>query len=282
MNYHFTFLPFFSLLLLLLSCDNEESDLLIDPADADALSRVLAMPDGADRRPGDLPQPTNTTTAPTASSRITDLQSSNGSTTPLVFDYANTDDDLAGCYVQVDGAGDYFIVPYAQSAGNSGQLSLPIGIPTNVDEGTFDVIFSVFNQNGEASQPIYTTINVLRLGTGSLQISMSWDNTTDQDLHVTDPNGETIFYLERTSVSGGQLDRDDLDGYGPENIFWTDDAPDGDYTIVVNQYSGRADTNFYITVSGAGGGQTFSGSNSVVSPRSMVTTFTKDGNRLIF
>lgn len=268
-------------LILISGCKKDEPvDGLIDPADANALSRVLILPDGNAWEDGTPPSSTQTSTTPAVQNFVTNLTSSNGSTTPLSFGYANTNNDLAGCYVQIDGAGNYFTVPYTQTAGNSGQLSLPLGIPTNVDEGEFDVNFCVYNSDGEVSNVVSTTVNVLRLGTGSIQISLSWDNDSDQDLYVTDPNGETIYYSNDISATGGELDRDDVDGYGPENIFWVDGAPDGEYRVEVDPFSGPSPTTFYVTVNGFGSSRSFNGvtDNEAVS----VVTFQKTGERLEF
>ncbi|MCP9235988.1 YfaP family protein [Lewinella sp. JB7] len=273
---------FFALILLtnLFSCDKKEEE-FVDPSDPDALSAVLILPDGNVRQDGAPPPPTAAASAPSVTNRIPELISSNGSTTPLAFNYANAADDLAGCYVQIDGAGNYFIVPYNQASGSSGQLSLPLGLPTNVLEGTFRVNFSVFNNAGEVSNTATASVVVLRLGTGVVQISLSWDDTSDQDLHVTEPDGTTISYLNDYSDSGGQLDRDDLDGFGPENIFWDNDAPDGEYRVQVDHYSGPGPTTFYVTVSGGGVSRSFSG-RTFQDERVDVVTFTKRGGSISF
>jgi hypothetical protein len=79
----------------------------------------------------------------------------------------------------------------------------------------------------------------LKYGYGDVQVTLTWNNTSDLDLWVTDPYGEKIYYLNSTSASGGQLDVDDINGYGPENIFWpTGGAPEGRYTVQVDYYSG--------------------------------------------
>jgi hypothetical protein len=59
-----------------------------------------------------------------------------------------------------------------------------------------------------------------------LRCSLSWFNYDDLDLHVTEPNGNEIYYSRKISpTSGGQLDVDMNAGTGTtrsavENIFW--------------------------------------------------------------
>ena len=103
----------------------------------------------------------------------------------------------------------------------------------------------------------------LQYGYGAIQITLTWDNTADLDLYVTDPTGETIYYVNPTSASGGQLDVDDIDGYGPENIFWTAGTVlSGNYSVEVNHFSGASPTNFDIRMDVFGEVQFFSGSIS--------------------
>lgn len=190
--------------------------------------------------------------------------------------------NIGGCYVQIDGAGNYFTLPYSTISNSSGDLKLPIGIPTNVDEGQFCVNFSIFDTKGLVSNVVTTCVDILRLGTGAIQISLSWNNSTDQDLYVTDPNGDVIFYDNYSSRSGGELDRDDVNGFGPENIYWLENAPDGTYTVRVNDYDfSPFATTFYVTVSGPNQSQSFEGQTQNGSTTNVVT-FRKDGNQLRF
>ncbi len=73
-----------------------------------------------------------------------------------------------------------------------------------------------------------------------LQVLLFWDTDgTDVDLHVTEPSGEIINYTNPvSSKSGGRLDRDDTDGYGPE-IFSLGAAPAGQYEIAAHYYGDR-------------------------------------------
>ncbi len=73
-----------------------------------------------------------------------------------------------------------------------------------------------------------------------LQVLLFWDTDgTDVDLHVTEPSGEIVNYTHPvSSTTGGRLDRDDTDGYGPE-IFSLGAAPAGVYEIAAHYYGDR-------------------------------------------
>lgn len=269
-------------LLLINNCNCGKENMLINPSNANELSQVLIMPNGTLNNSGNPPSPSNDNNAPEATSSVSSVNSSNGSTTPLNFNYDNVNGNLGGCYVQIEGANNYFTIPYGGSSGSDGALQVPIGIPTDVDQGEFCVNFCVFDNNGLISNIVSSCVNVLRLGTGALQISLSWNNETDQDLYVTDPNGEILYYQSASSITGGVLDRDDTDGFGPENIFWLENAPDGIYNVSVNDFEGLGALNtFYITVSGPNQTRNFTGStqngNTVDAVR-----FAKSGDNLSF
>lgn len=88
-------------------------------------------------------------------------------------------------------------------------------------------------------------------GTGDIQITLVWEGNVDVDLWVTDPSGERIYWEHTSSVSGGELDRDNLCPIEPglsENIYWgKDEAPPGDYKIQVNHFDscGTATRAYY-------------------------------------
>jgi len=86
--------------------------------------------------------------------------------------------------------------------------------------------------------------NGIRLGTGDVQFTLTWGSTADLDLHVVDPDGDEIFYADRTSSSGGELDVDSNGGCGQvsstpvENVFWPEgESPEGTYDVVVAYYA---------------------------------------------
>ena len=184
--------------------------------------------------------------------------------------------------MQIEGANVYFNIPFTGTSNASGNITLPVGLPTNVLEGNFRINFCVYDRSGRVSQQVSNGISVLRLGTGALQISLSWDTATDQDLHVTDPSGKLIYWSSKYSSTGGQLDRDDLDGYGPENIFWTENAPDGTYKVQVHDYDYTSTPNNYVvTVNTPTGGKTYLG-QTVRGSKNDVVTLTKQGDNYTF
>jgi hypothetical protein len=274
--------------MMAVSCKKDNNggnaNALVNPADANALSAVLVMPSGSQRGNGNPPNTSSGTQVPTVNYLFNLVLSSNGATIPLLYNYANVTGNIAGFYVQVAGAASYYSVPYAGTgaSGSSGQLQLPIVLPTNVDSGQFCIKFWIYDNSGRVSNATQICINVLRLGTGALQISLSWNNTSDQDLHVIDPNNEEIFYSHKTSLSSGRLDRDDTNGYGPENIYWLNNAPDGIYKVKVRDYSGvNAGTTCYVTVSAPGKSKSFT-VRTINGNQADVVTISKTGTNYSF
>ena len=106
-----------------------------------------------------------------------------------------------------------------------------------------------------------TCVQGVCVGTGALRITLTWSQAGDMDLHVRTPSGSVISYRNR-SADGGQLDRDDTAGTGPENVFWTAAPPPGAYAICVDPYGVRSPTNYSVAVVLGSAVQTFTGSRS--------------------
>ena len=67
------------------------------------------------------------------------------------------------------------------------------------------------------------------------------------DLRVMPPCGTEVFY-GRTSACGGVLDRDDITGTGPENIFWSTSPARGSYRVCATPYNIRGTTNWTLRI----------------------------------
>lgn len=82
-------------------------------------------------------------------------------------------------------------------------------------------------------------INGVEVKVGDPQFTLIWDSRADIDLHVLEPGGSHIFWEERNGARGGELDVDDVDGFGPENINWVQGkGPPGEYRWYVHYYGG--------------------------------------------
>ncbi|MBT8307696.1 MAG: hypothetical protein KJN85_12220, partial [Maribacter sp.] len=125
----------------------------------------------------------------------------------------------------------------------------PLEIAPNCINSMLDAAGLLAGQAEELRQSLSEIIALarggLQTGDGDVKFTLTWNNDTDLDLYVTEPSGEVIWYGNKLSGTGGQLDRDDLDGEGPENIFWpTGYARTGTYRVEVKMYSGNKDTVF--------------------------------------
>jgi hypothetical protein len=74
------------------------------------------------------------------------------------------------------------------------------------------------------------------VGNGVLRFTLTWDNNSDMDIHVTPPGCTQTIAYNNLSACGGTLDRDDIYYTGPENIFWLTSAPRGRYNICISPY----------------------------------------------
>ncbi len=115
-----------------------------------------------------------------------------------------------------------------------------------------------------ATQPL----QVVQVGTGDVQVSLSWSTAADVDLHVVDPSGAEIYFAQPQAQSGGVLDLDSNAGCAAdetrnENVTWpVGGAPVGTYRVLVDYWSNCevAETPYVVTVRLKGQSpQTFSG-----------------------
>jgi hypothetical protein len=64
------------------------------------------------------------------------------------------------CYVQVEGASDYFEIAGSSNDAESGTIIIPIEVPPEVDTGDFFAYSCIVGANGSVSNPVRTTVNV--------------------------------------------------------------------------------------------------------------------------
>ena len=117
--------------------------------------------------------------------------------------------------------------------------------------------FQVQDSNGFVGQEFIVELDPQDVGSGELQVSVSWDQPTDVDLFLQEPSGNVIFFDNVESPTGGMLNLDsnpacNIDGLNNENIIYPDSTPpSGTYQVAVNYYDNcsiEEPTNYVVTV----------------------------------
>ena len=119
----------------------------------------------------------------------------------------------------------------------------------------------VFVARAGSTIPIKFRIEEGAVSQSDVEVTLTWDNAGDMDLHVIDPTGFHIYFGDPVSPSGGQLDADNTSGFGPETISWpTGAAPAGAYQVSVAYFSGEVSPiNFTVAITANGATQTYQG-----------------------
>lgn len=210
--------------------------------------------------------------APTITSVYGNTSILEGGSNPISIETSNTIKELL---IGVEGVQGFYTVP-ANALKSTEIIHLVVLLfSQELEKETFIIVVALRDNSGLVS--LHETITVTRItaGTGTLQISCSWDKPNDVDLHLIEPNGTEIYYNNEESDNGGVLDIDsnadcDLDNINNENISYSAESivEAGTYTVMVDLYSNcdvAGNTNFSVTAIYKGGLVTAkSGSNPYV------------------
>jgi hypothetical protein len=196
-------------------------------------------------------------------------------------------DQFSVVIIAVNGRTDYY------------QLTLPSGVTTadlvitlaqQIPTTSFTLNVAAGASATTIGPYVSQLVGLVTVGTGDVQVSVSWNTAADVDLHVVDPSGEEIYYGNPTATSGGELDLDSnaacgTDGPRNENVTWpTGTAPSGTYTVRLDYWSNcsATSTDYIVTVHVTGhAAQTFtgtftgSGDAGALGAGTQITTFTK-------
>jgi hypothetical protein len=181
---------------------------------------------------------------------------------------------ISEIYVSVEGVEYYYSVSpttaqsssasqgVSRAASSTGNYSLVILFSQNLNR-SFTIQVSARLDDGSLTSVYSAEIRHIAAGTGSLQVSLSFDNEKDIDLYLVQPDGEVIYYGNRGSydeedgqITGYGLDIDSnadcyIDGVNNENIFYSsENIQSGKYEVWVNMYNNcdlSIPTNWVIT-----------------------------------
>lgn len=141
----------------------------------------------------------------------------------------------------------YFVVPIMASSGDntSTVVDLQMLISRQSAE-SYVIALSVTDDEDNYSEYEYIEVDLQEAGIGELQISLTWDQLNDVDLHLIQPDGQHIYYGSRYSSNGGWLDLDSnpacsIDEVNNENIFYGDEEgitiQNGVYEVLVDLWA---------------------------------------------
>ena len=141
--------------------------------------------------------------------------------------------------VQIDGIGNFVSddegkIRFPETSDNTYEAAIKKEgfVPAIVP---FDIVAGTIFQNRISVSPI--------LDMKYMRIALDWgEKPKDLDAHLTKKNGYHISYRQKHSSADGKamLDRDDMDGEGPETITVEDPGEEDVYTYFVQDFTNRS------------------------------------------
>ena len=191
---------------------------------------------------GGVPRPTGGGPTITASGHLTIVNGGTAtlhvtSATPFETVYVAGSGPISELFIPVTG---YFAIPLPAPTTSADLL---ITFPQVLPNDTFALYVCAADEEGKVGSVAEKSFHALFVGTGDIQVTAQWNTDSDVDLHVVDPQGTEIYWSNRQSPSGGELDLDSnagcsIDGVRNENITWgVGAAPQGTYTVRLDYWS---------------------------------------------
>lgn len=200
--------------------------------------------DTVDYNSGTVPLPTTTSSLKVSGNS----QALPGGSSIFTISYTKT---IRYFYIRIDGVNGYYIVrpksPVVDINEYIYQMTLIFSQKFNK---SIIIYISAQTTDGENTTEFPTTINYHQAGTGALQVSLSFSNAKDIDLHVFTPSGEHYYYghkggyiTENDTTTRFGLDVDsnagcNIDNINNENITFPESMLEtGIYKVYVNMYA---------------------------------------------
>ncbi len=138
---------------------------------------------------------------------------------------------------------------------------MPNGAPITTQQEVTMYVAAV-DVDGRVSDYATRQLNLMPVGQGDVEVTLTMSRPTDLDLYVVDSSGTTVYYGNTESFTGGHLDLDANAacsgnmGVNTEHVFWpTGGAPAGTYTVRVAHFEScvnGAPIDYRVTVRNCG------------------------------
>jgi hypothetical protein len=191
---------------------------------------------------------------------------------------AGADSDVRGLYIAFHDYPGHFFLPATVDT-ELGQIAVagvegsevifgldaalgPRGEPVTGAPRDVTMYVAAVDVEGRVSPYVQRPLRIMPVGTGDVEVTVTMTRSTDLDLYVIDPSGNTIYYGNTEAASGGQLDLDanaacsSNMGVDNEHIYWPSGAaPAGTYTVRVAHFEsciGGEPFEYRVTVENCG------------------------------
>lgn len=225
-----------SLILLTTACKKDEEDTTNYNLKSDYFNV-----DNATFVENEYPAASGGTSAPSIDNVNGNASIIPGGSNPIAL---NSSSEVSNILIGVSEAHGFFRLPAVPSKSTDDTYVFFIHLNQNLVDDSFDIVIALEDANGNISQHEIISVSLIQVGTGKLQISCSWDQLNDVDLHLVEPSGAEIYYGDSVSENGGELDLDSnaacsIDSVNNENITYseTDVVEAGEYIVRVDLWS---------------------------------------------
>lgn len=175
-----------------------------------------------------------------------------GGNNKLVVNYQDDQHDVVNVLYGVVGAYGYYKLDVSPQ---SSSYSVVVILSQLLKKNYFIIELCLEDMEGNISKPYYIPVQMVTAQPGDLQISLSFDQHNDLDLHVVEPDGFEIYWNDTLSPNGGMLDLDanancNYDSVNNENVIYNDSIPLGCFKIYIHYYRQciyGVNTNFSVT-----------------------------------
>jgi hypothetical protein len=146
---------------------------------------------------------------------------------------------LLELYLSIEGEAGYYVQSLTdadyQMDGSDYLYSIILQFYQQLQNGVLHFDIGGLTYNAEVAGAIEKNVPSKNAMSGILQISVSWDELDDVDLHVYTPSGKHVYFANK-NAGNVKLDFDSnvacsIDGINSENIYVDAPLEDGDYTI---------------------------------------------------
>jgi hypothetical protein len=212
---------------------------MAEPLPSDAMSETIDVADG-DFQVGDAPDTAGAEMVPVIVGLSGPPAVTNGGSATLLVTLA-TPVERPSFVVSLAGDRGFHTVTGTDSNGD-GVYEITLQISGEAAQASLVLSVAATDASGNVGPYHEVTLELVQSGVGDVKVTLSFDRTHDLDLHVFEPMGEEIQFMNRASANGGQLDLDsgancDSTTALSENVFWPPaQAPMGTYRVAVHNY----------------------------------------------